>query len=152
MKKIVLISCSSKKSKFKTTARNLYNSTLFNLSLEYAKKLNPDFIFILSAEHYLVGLDMELEPYDTTLSVISKKDMLKKPHLRVLNTEEKIIWGTKVLEQLSEIIDFENDEIIILAGNEYFKPLSSKIDFSSMILKGRIGERLQFLKNAILSN
>jgi hypothetical protein len=152
MKKIILISCSSKKNKFKTIARDLYNSPLFKLSLEYAEKLNPDYIFILSAEHHLVELDMVLEPYDTTLSIVSKKDRLKNPHLKVLSKNEKSIWGKKVLEQLSRIIDFKNDEIIILAGNEYFKPLSSKIDISSMILKGRIGERLQFLKNGILSN
>ena len=152
MKKIILISCSSKKNKSKTIARNLYNSPLFNLSLEYAEKLKPDFIFILSAEHHLVELDMVLEPYDTTLSIVSKKDKLKNPHLKVLNENEKSIWGEKVLEQLSRIIDFKNDKIIILAGNEYFKPLSSKIDISSMILKGRIGERLQFLKNEISSN
>lgn len=69
MKKIVLISCSSKKQNIKTTARNLYCSPLFKLSLEYAEKLNPDEIFILSAEHHLVNLDTIIEPYDTTLSV-----------------------------------------------------------------------------------
>jgi hypothetical protein len=149
MKKIVLISCSSKKKNIKTAARNLYCSPLFKLSLEYAQKLNPDEIFILSAEHHLVNLDTIIEPYDTTLSKISNVQSLKKPNLKVLNRIEKINWGIKVLEQLSEIINFDTDEIIVLAGKDYYEPLSSKIDKKSMVLNGRIGERLQFLKNKI---
>lgn len=149
MKKIVLISCSSKKQNIKTTARNLYCSPLFKLSLEYAEKLNPDEIFILSAEHHLVNLDTIIEPYDTTLSKVSNYQSLKKPKLKVLNRIEKINWGIKVLEQLSEIVNFDTDEIIVLAGKDYYEPLSSKIDKKSMVLNGRIGERLQFLKNKI---
>lgn len=149
MKKIILISCSSKKQNVKTTARNLYSSTLFKLSLEYAEVLNPDKIYILSAEHHLVSLDTILEPYDTTLSKVSSAQLLKKPNLKVLNKIDKINWGIKVLDQLSEVANFDTDEIMVLAGNDYYEPLSSKIDRKSMLLKGRIGERLQFLKMKI---
>jgi len=57
MAKIVLISCSSKKSAHKSKAKNLYISTLFRLSLAYAKKLKPDKIFILSAKYGLLNLN-----------------------------------------------------------------------------------------------
>lgn len=149
MKKIILISCSSKKNKFKTKARNLYSSTLFKLSLEYAEKLDPNKIFILSAKHHLVELDTELEPYDVTLSYVSPKELTKKKGLKVLDKSEKKEWGKEVLDQLSQYVDYEKDEIILLAGNDYYKPLSSKIKKSSMKLKGRIGERLQYLKREI---
>ena len=85
----------------------------------------------------------------TTLSKVSNYQSLKKPKLKVLNRIEKINWGIKVLEQLSEIVNFDTDEIIVLAGKDYYEPLSSKIDKKSMVLNGRIGERLQFLKNKI---
>jgi len=49
MKKIVLISCVSKKLHHKSKAQDLYVSSLFLKNLQYAKSLNPDKIFILSA-------------------------------------------------------------------------------------------------------
>ncbi len=47
-KKIVLISCASKKLAYKSKAEDLYISTLFRLSLAYAEKLKPDKIFIFN--------------------------------------------------------------------------------------------------------
>jgi len=51
MKKIVLISCASKKLEVKAKAADLYTSALFKLNLKYARKLKPDGIFILSAKY-----------------------------------------------------------------------------------------------------
>ena len=62
MKKIVLISCASKKAPFKAKAEALYVSPLFVLNLRYAKSLKPDSIFILSAKYGLLDLDKEIEP------------------------------------------------------------------------------------------
>lgn len=52
-KKIGLISCVSKKLNCKTKAKDLYTSPLFKYSLAYARKLNPDKIYILSAKYGL---------------------------------------------------------------------------------------------------
>ncbi|WP_047246948.1 DUF6884 domain-containing protein [Maribacter thermophilus] len=145
MRKIILISCSSKKGKVATQAENLYISPLFRKSLEYAKLLNPEHIFILSAKHHLVKLDDIIEPYNTTLSNVSKKD----PSLEILSSKDKQEWGKIVLKQLSKYTDFKKHEILILGGKEYFLPLSSKISSESMILNGRIGERLKFLNTEI---
>ena len=49
--KIVLISCASKKLNHKAKAGDLYISQLFKSGLRYAKSLNPDKIFILSAKY-----------------------------------------------------------------------------------------------------
>ena len=71
MKNIVLISCVSKKRAVKSKAADLYVSTLFKLDLQYARKLKPDVIFILSAKYGLVALDDEIEPYNVTLNKMS---------------------------------------------------------------------------------
>lgn len=67
-KRIVLISCVSKKLPQRSKAKDLYISTLFKLSLKYAEKLAPDTIFILSAKYGLLALDQEIEPYEQTLN------------------------------------------------------------------------------------
>ena len=48
LKRIVLISCVSKKLPHPARAKDLYVSPLFRLNLQYARKLQPDAIYILS--------------------------------------------------------------------------------------------------------
>ena len=40
------------------------------MNLKFAKSLNPDNIFILSAKYGLIDLDEEIEPYDKTLNLM----------------------------------------------------------------------------------
>jgi len=56
MQRVVLISCVSRKGLTKSKAEDLYKGPLFTKSLAYAKSLNPDKIFILSALHSLLDL------------------------------------------------------------------------------------------------
>ena len=86
MARIVLISCVKKKLRCKSKARDLYISPLFRKSLEYAKSLNPDRIFILSAKHYLLGLNKEIAPYNKTLNEMDSQKRKK--------------WADSVLKQL----------------------------------------------------
>ena len=145
MKRIVLISCVSKKGNKKAKARDLYKSTLFKSSLAFAQTLNPDKIFILSALHHLLDLNKEIGPYDVTLSNIPKQK--RKSGLKVLNTKEKKDWGRKVIQQLSNEADLKNDTIIILAGQEYIKPIKENISHLETPLNGLgQGQRLKFLK------
>ena len=135
MAKIVLISCVSKKSPFKSKAEKLYLSPLFKYNLDYAKSLNPSRIFILSAKYGLVKLDDEIEPYDQTLNMMS------------LN--EKKEWAKKVLEKLKEETNLREDEFIILAGENYRKFLTPHLSRFVIPLEGKgIGKQLQFLKNS----
>ena len=60
MKRIVLISCVSRKGTTKAKARDLYKGTLFTNSLAYGQSLKPDRIFILSALHHLLDIDKEI--------------------------------------------------------------------------------------------
>ncbi len=136
MKKIVLISCVSKKRPVKSKARDLYISPLFKKNLEYALKLKPDQIFILSAKYGLVSLDEEIEPYDLTLNTMS--------------ADEVKDWSKRVILDLTNQADLEEDLFIFLAGAKYrkylvghlthfevpFEGLPSENNFSSLLYEG----------------
>ena len=134
--KIVLISCVSKKLDYKAKAKDLYISPLFRFNLRYAKSLNPDKILILSAKYGLVGLGDEIEPYDLTLNNMA--------------ISERKEWAESIVKQLDDKMNFENDEVIFLAGEKYREYLIPKIKNYKIPMKGlSIGRQLQFLKNEL---
>ena len=135
-KKIVLISCASKKLAYKSKAEDLYISTLFRLSLVYAKKLKPDRIFILSAKYGLLNLNDEITTYNETLNNKSVSDIE--------------IWAKKVVADLGKIGNLKNDMFVFLAGKKYREYILPHIKYYTIPLKGlRIGEQLKFLKNKL---
>lgn len=147
MKRIVLISCVSQKLQVKAKAKDMYVSPLFKYSLKYAKSLNPDKIFILSAKYGLLDLEKEIDPYNETLSNISRKQREKNPNIKVLSKEERKIWVKKVIKQLRQKCDLDNDKIIFLAGKKYIENLTSRIKNYEDELAGKpIGKRVKFLK------
>ncbi len=130
---VVLISCVSKKLPHKAKARNLYISPLFRMHLRYARQFSPQKVFVLSAKYGLVGLDEEIEPYDVTLNTMSAR--------------ERKQWAAKVIEQLREHCDLENDHFVILAGEKYRQHLLPHLKSYEVPLAGLpIGKQLQFLK------
>lgn len=134
--KIILIACASKKQKKKTKAKNLYASPLFKLNLEYAKSLNPDKIFILSAKHRLLDLEQEIEPYDLTLNKMSANERQK--------------WAEQVLAQLNQTINLKSDKVIFLAGEKYREFLIPELKNHSIPFKGLgIGMQLKLLKEKV---
>lgn len=150
MKRIVLISCVSRKGNTKLPAKDLYKGPLFTNSLAYGKSLKPDNIFILSALHHVLGLEKEIEPYDVSLSYVSPLKRAKKPNLKILTKEEAKLWEFKVLEQLGRIADLQNDKFIILAGKAYIEPIRHGLAKIEEPLKGlKQGERVKFLKNKL---
>lgn len=136
MKRVVLISCVSKKLPRCAPAKNLYVSSLFRFCLRYATALNPDAIFILSAKYGLVGLDQVLEPYNDTLNTKRDADIRQ--------------WAQGVLGQLQSKVDLDRDTIIFLAGEKYRRHLIDQIKHYEIPLKGlSIGRQLQYLKHAL---
>jgi hypothetical protein len=136
MKRVVLISCVSKKLPHAALAKELYVSALFQFCLRYARTLKPDSIFILSAKYGLVDLEQRLEPYNDTLN--TKRDA------------EIRHWAQGVLQQLQLKIDFERDIVIFLAGEKYRRYLVSQIKHTEIPMFGlSIGRQLQFLKRAL---
>jgi len=150
MKRIVLISCVSRKGKTKAKAKDLYKGPLFTKSLAYGRSLNPDHIFVLSALYHLLDLEKEVEPYDVTLSYVSPLKKAKKPNLKILTKEEATLWGLKVLEQLGKIGDLKKDKFIILAGKSYIAPIRNGLANIEEPMKGlRQGERVRFLASRL---
>ena len=132
MKRIVLLSCVSKKLPHKAKARELYISPLFKYSLKYAISLKPDKIYVLSAKYGLLDLDNEIGPYDETLNSMSK-----------IQVKE---WSDKVIQQMKLNFDLD-DEVIFLAGQRYRKFLLPQLKNYKIPLGGLgIGKQLRFLK------
>jgi hypothetical protein len=133
MRKIVLISCVKTKLKHAAPAKELYTSQLFKFSLAYARSLNPDAIYVLSAKYGVVELDQRIEPYEMTLNNMS-----------VSASKE---WAKNVVSRLEELIDLEKDNIVFIAGDKYRKFLIPHIRNYEIPLKGlSFGRQLQYMK------
>ena len=143
MKHIVLISCVSQKQETRGNpipARDLYISPLFKKTLKYAEGLNPDHIYILSAKYHLLPLDKKVKEYEKTLNNMPAK--------------ERKQWAEEVLKNIkANGHDLENDEFILLAGENYCKYLlgekgikNGRQVYKEKGLKG-IGYILQFLSS-----
>lgn len=136
MKKIVLISCVSKKLAQKAKAMDLYISPLFKLNMKYARRLSPDVICILSAKYGLIDPDTEIDPYDVTLNKMS--------------SEQQKAWAQSVVEQLNKRFDLKEDHFIFLAGQNYRKYLIPHMaSYKIPLERLRIGEQLGFLKGCL---
>jgi hypothetical protein len=133
MNKIVLISCVSRKRTYKSKAKDLYISDLFKKNMQYALRLKPDQIFILSAKYGLVSLDEEIEPYDLTLNTMPAADVKH--------------WAEGVINQLSSQTDMQQDQFIFLAGAKYRKHLVGQMAHFEIPFEGlTIGRQLHKLK------
>jgi hypothetical protein len=132
MKKIVLISCVSQKQLYRSKAKDLYISALFKKNLAYARRLNPDAIYILSAKYGLLDLETEIDPYNQTLNTMS--------------SAENRSWAEKVLQQLGRVADLKQDHFIFLAGEKYRKNLLPHLTSYEIPMEGlTIGRQLQAL-------
>lgn len=132
MKKIVLISCVSTKLPNRSKAKDLYISPLFVKSLEYARSLKPNAIYILSSKYGLLDLETVVDPYDVALR--------RMPSDQVRN------WAQRVLLELAVCSDIQNDHFIFLAGVPYRKYLIPYMNSYEIPMKGLpIGKQLQFL-------
>lgn len=134
MKKIVLISCVSKKLKQKSKTKDLYISSLFKHCLKYAFSLKPDKIYVLSAKYGLLDLEQEVEPYEQTLNNMKK--------------EARIKWAKDIIDNLKKETNLQEDEFIFLAGKKYRVFLIPNIKKYKIPMEGLgIGKQLKFLKD-----
>lgn len=134
MSKIALIGCTARKQDFACSAIEMYTkSNYFNLRLDYCRKIGVDQIFILSAKYGLLEPDAIIQPYNL--------------HLKETSKEYKLNWSKEVLKDLKEKTDLENDEFIILAGNDYMNYLIDYIPNHYNPVKGLgIGKQMKFFK------
>ena len=136
MSQFVLIACASKKQEHPCRAADLYQSDLFRKNLRYAERLDPDEIFILSAKHGLLRLDEQVEPYNVTLNTMP--------------AAERRAWAERVLEELAQVADLEQDRFTFLAGSRYREHLTPRIRHADVPMEGLgIGRQLRFLTEAL---
>ena len=137
MKKVFLISCTKSKQDFSCTAEEMYKpSALYSAALRYALNRVDDKekqIFILSAKHGVLKLSDMISPYNVTLKNMS-----------AYGCDE---WGQQVYQKISQLVNVNNTEFIILAGQDYTNPLRKWLPQYSEPLKGKpLGPRTQWLQ------
>lgn len=99
-KLVALVSCTKNKKDGVYPARELYDSTLFNLIKNYLDNQNVDW-WILSAKFGLIHNQVIIPTYDLSLSNLSKKERLYwfnnlvEPIINQLNYQKYIIFGGK---------------------------------------------------------
>tara|TARA_R110002153_G_scaffold256434_2_gene415354 strand:+ start:1733 stop:3205 length:1473 start_codon:yes stop_codon:yes gene_type:complete len=133
-KTIYLIACSSTKLNYECKAKDLYDSPLFDKSINYAysKGATDKDIKILSGKYGLVDMNTVIKPYDVYLGDKS--------------AEQKKEWAEGVFEVLNRRYDLDTTKFIFLAGNDYSQYLEEMLPKSKDVLEGKkVGERLQYL-------
>ncbi len=135
MRTIALISCGKSKLNVCAPAHKLYTGDLFQKSLAYARHINADVIYILSAKYGLLELEQEIAPYEKTLKGMPAGDVAR--------------WAEHVLTQLRARTNLTTDRFIILAGLPYRSLLMPHLAHVAVPLEGLgFGEQLRFLKSA----
>lgn len=133
----IFLSCTKEKAKHRCRAHEMYMpSPLFAKSYEYAKSLNPDKMYILSAKHHLLPLSREIAPYNKTLNDAS--------------VEERKEWTEEVVKQMKKAgIDF-NAKTYFFCGEKYIEFLKDYFPNHKSIYTGKqIGDILHWLDGKI---
>lgn len=137
MKHFVLIACASRKLDHAAPAASIYASQLFKLNLAYARSLEPDAIYILSAKHGLLELDRVIEPYEVTLNGMPKAELQA--------------WASSVRAALVHAgASLGSDRFTFLAGRNYRMFLADQMAHAHVPMEGLgIGQQLGFLTRAV---
>lgn len=129
---IIFISCAKQKRDSPCFAKDMYISTLFKKMYRYAKSLNPDSLYILSAKYGVLSPNDVIEPYDVTL--------------KKLGANQKKDWARMVKAQLDARHVNYNEEAVFLRGKSYRENISRLFRKSyAPLAKLRIGKQLEFL-------
>lgn len=137
--RLVLVACGSSKLPFVRPARELYDGNLFRLHREYAEVMLGEPWLIMSAKHGLVVPERELEPYDQSLTQMTKA--------------ERESWSAGIQARLLEQTR-PGDELIVLAGQLYYQGWKEALEKEGRLVKVLfermpIGKRLAALKREL---
>lgn len=129
---IVLIGCCHQQLDRPARAEKLFVSSLFRASLAYAKAIDADQVFALSAKHGLVPMDEVIEPY---AQVINPDRAGRKG------------WSERVLRQIGdEGLEAGSDRFVVLAGRKYREYLVPALSQVEVPMKGMgIVKQMKFL-------
>jgi hypothetical protein len=147
-RRVVLVGCSQRKLDHPAEAQELYASELFQKSAAYARSV--DRWFIVSAEHGLVRPDMELQPYDRSITELSQP--------------ARQAWAQSVAAGLQELEPGTvaghgrrlgaigaQTAIMLLAGRDYAEPLMPLIEMILPLRGMRTDARLSWLNQQLSS-
>ena len=105
----VFIACTKSKEDHKCKAKDIYTGALFTKSYELAQRLDNPRIFILSAKHYLLDPEKEIDPYNA--------------YLGDFNSDERHAWADEVYKEMQDAhIDF-NAKTYFFCGEHYIEYL-----------------------------
>ena len=140
-RKIVLVSCVSRKRNEPTRAKDLYTSQWFIKARAYAE-LYGDELYILSALWGLVSPEQIIKPYNQSLNEYKKK--------------ERDDWASRVAKDIYSRVP-KGSSIIILAGRKYRQGLVARLENEGYrvevpMLELGIGKQLRYLNEAIESD
>lgn len=129
----VFLSCTKEKENKKCKACEMYMpSSLFSKSYKYAKSLNPDHIYILSAKHHLLNLDDMIDPYNQTLNDATEDECRE--------------WAEECIKQMKDNNINFNAKTYFLAGESYIKYLREHFPNREEVFDGKgIGEIMHWL-------
>lgn len=127
---IGLVACSSRKLGRAATARELYASPLFRLSLADAERTCTA-VYVMSAKHGLVTLDETIEPYDVKLAERGWRGRWQ--------------WARSLLDRL-EVLHPEQPGIAIYGGRLYADPIRTEAVNPNARWQGAISEPLEGLQ------
>ena len=133
-KTLALVGCGREKRDDPSEARSLYTSTYFQKKRQWAEGCHS--WRVLSAEHGLVLPTTVLEPYDTAMGDLDEAAAQG--------------WGEEVMDTLRSQLD-EFDEVVVLAGRDYFDPISDELHAASVTVRWpfegkRLFEQIQWLQ------
>ena len=137
---IVFIACVGTKLNNPAPAEELYISPLFKKALAYARTLQADRIYILSALYGLVPLTQVIAPYNKTLLKMSRG--------------QREQWAQLVFDQLAlEGVHPYQCTATFLAGVRYREQLAPLFQSASVPMRGLgIGKQLAWLTQKASNN
>lgn len=133
---VVLIACGKRKATTPRPAAELYRGDLFIKSFRYAESLRPTAVRILSAKHHVIHPQRKISPYNLTLNTMSASEIRR--------------WAERVIRQLEQEFDLQDDRFTVLAGANYRRYLEPHLRHCEVPMEGLgIGKQLSFLKRRI---
>jgi hypothetical protein len=133
---VVLLCSANRKFPHPAPALDLYRSEFFQLGKAFAQQMEPDLIFVLSAEHGLVPAEQELQPYTMTMSALGKGDVKG--------------WGKLVVEQLKDRLDLSRYQIVILGLGRFAYPIAHHlVEARTPLAQMSLSGALNFLRQQV---
>ena len=136
--KICIVSCVKNKKKGTHKAKDLYTSSLFKKSMQYAEDL-CDETYIYSAKHGIIKPDKKIKSYDVTIGSLpwQKRNILKEKVAKTLIKKTK-----------------KGDTVVFLTGNLYkkgvaYELIKKKRKVEYPLNRMKIGQRLKWLNEQL---